>query len=164
MKRQYFEAFIKDVDQEPNSLDTRTITTTDFTKEFVDLEARLATKREVFGRFIEILRNKTASVDEILATERQIGQLQEEIESAVSRLNYLKDQVAHSTVTLEIYQNITLHASATEPRLGEELANAFNAGFDGITYTLILLIHLWPIIIIGGTTWLIVVYRRKMQF
>ncbi|HLT74267.1 MAG TPA: DUF4349 domain-containing protein [Ohtaekwangia sp.] len=163
VEAQYFEAFIKDVDQEPNSLDTRTITTTDFTKEFVDLEARLATKREVFGRFIEILRNKTASVEDILATERQIGHLQEEIESAVSRFNYLTDQVAYSTISIEVYQHVTLHASVTEPGLGEELASAFNAGFDGITYTLILLIHLWPIIIVGGTAWLIVVYRRRMQ-
>ncbi len=159
----YLDAFLAGIDKQPKSLDTRTITTTDFTKEFVDLEARLATKREVFNRFTDILRTRTASVEEILATERQIGQLQEEIESAVSRLNYLRDQVAYSTVTLEIYQTIQLHATATGPGLGEEFADAFRAGLDGTTDSLILLTHLWAIILAGTTAWLVVRFRRRIQ-
>ncbi len=159
----HFEAFLNEIDREPKSVDFRTVTTTDFTKEFVDLEARLATKREVLDRFTTILRDKTGTVEDVLAAERQIGQLQEEIESAVSRLNYLKDQVAFSTITLEIYQTLNLHASVSETPLGEKFANAFRSGLNGITQSLIVLTHLWPLLIAGITAWLVFVYRRRIR-
>src|SRR5690606_18336536 len=77
----------------------------DVTEEYYDLETRLKTKKEVEARYIEILKSKAKTVEEILIAEDKIRYLREEIEAVEGRLRLLKNKVGLSTIQIEIYQD-----------------------------------------------------------
>ena len=126
----------------------------------MDLESRLRTKKDVHDRLKEILKTKTGTIDDVLSAERQLGEVQEEIEAATGKLNLLKDQIAYSRVSLEIYQ-VMRQKAALMPGVGTRLGNAFRSGFDGSVEVLIGLVHLWPLVLIvfvGGY-----IYQRNKR-
>lgn len=72
----------------------------DVTEEFVDLGIRVDNARRSRDRLLEILA-KAEKVEEILAVERELRRLTEEIERMEGRLKFLKDQVAMSTLSAD---------------------------------------------------------------
>ena len=99
-----FELFIHRLSKEALFIAQKNITTQDVTEEYVDLQSRLKTKKEVMKKYAEILRSKTKTVEEVLNAENMIRQLQEEIESAEGRLRYLSNQSSFSTIVVDIYE------------------------------------------------------------
>jgi hypothetical protein len=158
----YFYDLLKEVDGQAKFVNFRTIKTMDVSKEFVDLESRLKTKREVEQRYMEILRKKAGTIEELLDAEQQIGALHEEIEATISRINSLKDQVAYSTINLEFYQTITQELKA-EPTWAEKFVEGLNTGLTGILNLVVVLAYLWPLMIVGGVIAVAVKYIRKKK-
>jgi hypothetical protein len=153
VESRYFTALLSDIDKEAAIIHSRIIKTEDVGKQFVDLESRLQTKREVQERFKDILRKKAGTIEELLSAERQIGELQEEIEATVSKLNYLKDQVTSSTINLSFYQELEdAIAHDDQDGLGTRIAEAALNGFNGLLSITIGLINIWPLclMILGG--------------
>jgi hypothetical protein len=150
VQNEYFHELLQEIDQQALFVNNRDVTTDDVSKEFVDLESRLKTKREVEARYMEILRKKAGTIEELLNAERQIGELHEEIEATISRINHLREQVSYSTINLEFYQTITQELKAyEEPRTADEFKGALKAGLDGIIAVGLLLTYIWPLILIG---------------
>jgi hypothetical protein len=158
----YFYDLLKEVDGQAQFVNFRTIKTMDVSKEFVDLGSRLKTKREVEQRYMEILRKKAGTIEELLDAEQQIGALHEEIEATISRINSLKDQVAYSTINLEFYQTITQELKA-EPTWAEKFVEGLNTGLTGILNIVIVIAYLWPLIIVGAVAILAVRYLKKKK-
>ena len=151
VQSEYFQDLVKEIDQQARFVNFRNISTEDVVKQFVDLESRLKTKREVEARYMEILRKKAGTIQELLNAEAQIGELHEEIESTIGQLNYLKDQVSYSTINLEFYQTIEQEVAAadTETR-GDQFVAALSAGWNGIVSVMILLAYIWPVLLMGA--------------
>lgn len=157
-----FGDLLKEIDAQAVFVNFRNITTDDISKDFVDLESRLKTKREVEQRYMEILRNKAGTIEELLQAEEKIGDLHEEIEATVSRLNYLKDQVTFSTLQLEFYQTITQEvAQADDNSLRTEAAMALKTGWQAIIGLFIALLYLWPLLIVAPFAYYLIKRRRK---
>jgi hypothetical protein len=162
VRSEFFNDLLREIDKEAGHVHYRNIRTEDVAKQFVDLESRLKTKREVQERYKEILRTKAGKIEELLAAEKQIGELQEEIKAAVSRLNFLKDQVSYSTINLEFYQRIEDQNLAAEDQenIAKKFGNAFFSGLKGTIAVLIAATNLWPIIVVCV---LAVFYFRKKR-
>lgn len=159
----HFPEMLKVVDGLATKVVFRNITTDDVSKDFVDLESRLKTKREVQERYTSILRSKAGTIEELLEAERQIGVLQEEIEATISRLNFLRDQVAYSTLDLEFFAPAQpqLAAEDTTPSVGEEMTKAFMTGLRAVGHVALVLVYLWPLVLASGAGyWL---YRRRRR-
>ncbi len=161
----YFDDLLKAIDGQAVFVNYRKITTEDASKEFVDMESRLRTKREVEQRYTEILRHKAGTIEELLKAEQQIGELHEEIEATVSRINFLRDQVRYSTIQLEFYQVVEEQVAEvkTGPSLAEKFSQAFGTGMIGFMNILITLAYLWPLIILSGAGWYFFWFRRKKR-
>ena len=97
---QNFEALLEGITQDATYINHKSINTTDVTEEFVDLEARLATKKRVRDRYTDLLRSKAGTLDEVFAAEEKIRVLQEEIEAKEGRLHYLQEKVSNSSCLL----------------------------------------------------------------
>jgi hypothetical protein len=148
VRSEFFNELLKEIDQESVYTHYRNIKTEDVAKQFVDLESRLKTKLEVQERYKQILRTRTGKIEELLAAEKQIGELQEEIEAAVSKINFLKDQVAYSTINLEIYENVAEDKLAgDDDSILQKFTEAFLNGFDGAVHVLVALTRIWPLIL-----------------
>lgn len=153
VQSEFFQDLVKDIDSLARFVNYRTITTDDAAKEFVDLESRLKTKREVEQRYAEILRTKAGTITELLEAEQKIGNLHEEIEATVSRINYLEDRVSYSTINLEFYQTIMQQIAETETTsTGKEFKEALSAGWNGIVNFAIVLAYIWPLLALGIVT------------
>lgn len=141
----------------------------DVTEEYYDLETRLKTKKEVEARYIDILKSKAKTLNEILIAEDKIRVIREEIEAVEGRLNYLKNRVSLSSIQVEIYQDAYYSQETTRYKkyektgwsFGEKAGNAVATGWDGILIFFIGLLYFWPLFLIGGGIfWFI---RRRIR-
>ncbi len=124
--------------------DRKDITVKDITEEYVDVEARLKTKKDLEQRYIEILK-KATTVTEMLEIEREMGALRADIESIEGRLNVLKSQVAFSTLTVTIYEPVTA-PSFFGTRIGSGFVNGWNSLLDFFVF----IVNLWPFLLLGS--------------
>ncbi|MEO8189858.1 MAG: DUF4349 domain-containing protein [Acidobacteriota bacterium] len=80
------------------------VSTNDITRAYTDLEARLQVKRDAAVRVREILKNRTARLADVLAAEKQLSELVEQIESMEGERRYYDQQVALSTIAAELHE------------------------------------------------------------
>ena len=160
----YFAELLDEIISQAIYVNYKNVNTNDVSKDFVDLESRLKTKREVQKRYEEILRQKTGTIEELLKTEKQIGELQEEIEATVSQINFLSEKVRYSTIKLEIYQIAEQQITEVETNSGlpKKFSQAFFSGLSGLTNVLVGLTYLWPFVIIVSAAFYIWKRRRKI--
>ena len=144
-----------------NSIFTRKveITSNDVTEEFIDIETRLKTKREVRQRYIDILKNKTGDIKDVIEAEDAIRKITEEIEAKEGRLRYLSSRVNFSTVNIYIFQEVDYK---NEPQIfikpySSKLMKALLNGWTIVTELLLIIFNIWPLIFVGA----IIVWRRK---
>jgi hypothetical protein len=139
-----FDLLLKTISESAKKLDRKTISSHDVTEEFIDVEARIKTKKELESRYKELLV-KAETVQDLLAIEKEIGTLRTEIESIEGRLRYLQDRVSLSSLTIEFYE-LTTSSFGFFSKLGR----SFETGWNWLLAFLIGLIHLWPFILLIG--------------
>ncbi len=159
VKNKDFTNLINDI--KGNSIFTRKIEirSNDVTEEFVDIESRLKTKKEVRERYIDILINKTGKIKDVIEAEDAIRKITEEIEAKEGRLRYLSDKVDFSTVNILIFQEVDYK---NEPKVYKKsyfskTKDALKNGWSIITNFLLILFNIWPLIIIG----ILIIWKRK---
>jgi hypothetical protein len=96
-------------------------TSEDVGEEFVDVTVRVENARRLEQRLIQLLANRTARLADVLAVERELARVREEIERAEGRLRYLRTRAAMSTLTVLVHED--------EPILGRAGDNPIVAGF-----------------------------------
>jgi len=161
VRSEYFHALLKEIDQQSLYANFRDVKSDDVSKQFVDLESRLKTKREVEERYAEILRKKAGTLEELFDAEKKIEELHEDIEATVSRINYLRDQVSYSTIELEFYQTLTTPLKSKEElTLGDELLKGLATGWHATGKVLIALTYLWPLYLLIAVVLYIIRFRK----
>jgi hypothetical protein len=76
----------------------------DVGEEFVDVSARVANARRLEERLVELLRTRTGRLEDVLAVERELARVREEIERYEGRLRYLRTRAAVSTLTVNLHE------------------------------------------------------------
>jgi hypothetical protein len=160
-----FEPLLREIEHQAAYVNFRKVTSDDVEKEFVDLESRLKSKREMEQRYADIVRSKAKSMEELLKAEREIGKLHEEIEAVVSRINFLRDQVRHSTIKLEIYQIMEQQtlSMVNSKGLGSKFLRAFTTGWQGLTSVFVGIVYVWPIAVFGVPISYFLWFRRRRK-
>jgi hypothetical protein len=129
------------------------LTTDDVTAQHADIAARLATKRAVEKRYVDLLA-RAKKISEVLEIESKIGEVREEIESTESRLKTLNDEVAYSTISLTCYQILAQNApEAPVVSFASRVMESFYTGWTIITSLVIGLIALWPFLLLAPVIW-----------
>ncbi len=139
-----FDSLLNAIEKIAKKVETKSINSEDVTEEFIDVEARLKTKKELELRYREILK-QAHTVADIVSIENQIATVRSEIESMEGRLNYLKNQIAFSTLNLTYYEMI-----GTDFGFASKFVNALGNGWDNLLSFLIGLISIWPFVVIIG--------------
>jgi len=156
-----FDAFIAEISQGVKHFDRKEISAEDVTEEYIDVEARLKTKRILEKRYFELLA-KATKISEMLEIEKELSAIREEIEAKEGRLKYLKNQVSMSTVNLEMYTSNPSQSGATVSYF-EKMGKAVKGGFNNIATFFLGMLHVWPFILIfvAGFLFLRRRFRRK---
>jgi hypothetical protein len=87
-------------------------TAEDVGEEFVDVTARAANAKRLENRLVDLLATRTGKLEDVLAVERELARVREEIERYEGRLRFLKTRVAMSTLTITVHERAPL-VSAT---------------------------------------------------
>jgi hypothetical protein len=83
-------------------LKNQTLGTEDITKSYFDTESRLKNAHVMEQRLIDMLKTKTGKVADLLAVEKELGRVREEIEKMQGELKYWDAQVQFATVTIAL--------------------------------------------------------------
>ena len=139
----------------------RKIATEDVTGEVVDIKSRLQTKMQMRLKYLDFLK-QSKNMEEVLQVQNEINGIQEAIEAAAGRVEYLTHQSAMSTINLSFYQPINgYQPKDSTPSFLTRMSDAFKNGTRWIAELLIGLISLWPLLLIifGG----IFVFKKKFS-
>ena len=135
------------------------ITADDVTAEFVDIQARLKSKKEVEKRYTELL-SRAQKVTDVLEVENNLRVIREEIESTEGRLKLLKDEVSYSTITLTTLQKLKGDPQP-EISFAYRLKEASVNGWRGLEFLALTIVTLWPFLLIISPFVVWIVVRRK---
>jgi Domain of unknown function (DUF4349) len=83
----------------------------DVSQEYVDLQARTRQLEAVEAQLLQLLE-RANTVGAALAVQRELSQVQLELEQAKGRLNYLDDQVAFATISLAVHERLLVAKGA----------------------------------------------------
>ncbi len=95
-----YTAFVKDIEN-LGDLSSKSITGTDVTEEYIDLEARLNNLQKQEKRLTEIL-NMSNTVEEVLSVEKELERVRGEIDSLTGRLQYLDNRIDLATINVRV--------------------------------------------------------------
>lgn len=137
-----FEKLIAAIGEGVERFDNKNISVEDVTAKFLDVDARLRTKKELENRYLSILQ-KATKVSEIIEIEQKLGEVRGEIESTEGQLNYLKNQVAFSTLEVNYYVS-----KSPNPMHGSKLSKGFKNGWNNLIMFFIGMINIWPFVIL----------------
>lgn len=148
------------------------VDSTDVTEEYLDLEARLANRRVHEERLLELF-TQSGSIEELLAVERELARVREDIEIIEGRLRYLTDRVSMATVEIQLIQKPgetevpglkPVGIGETLRRSLRALINSSTLFLDILSYIFIILAALLPFAVpIGLVIWLIFRLRRRSK-
>lgn len=85
-------------------LESVSVTAEDVGEEFVDVAARAANAHKLELRLIDILGTRTGKLSDVLAVERELARVREEIERQEGRMRYLRSRAAMSTLAVTVHE------------------------------------------------------------
>lgn len=109
----------------------------DVTLQYYDLEGRLTTKRELLKTYQSYL-GRAKNIEEIMTVEKQIAELQNEIDWTGTRFRALADTVDYATISLEI-SGSSSGVPYKGPSLGERIGALFVSFGDFLSTALVIL-------------------------
>lgn len=159
-----FDLVLDSINNSVEFIEYENISTKDVTEEFIDVESRLKTKLEIKDRYESILRKKAKTVEEILETEKKLGDIQVEIEAAKGRLKYLNNRVTYSTIKIELYETVEYKKEPVSysKSFWDKSKEGFSNGWSFISILVLGIINIWPVII-SAFILIFFIKRKKLK-
>lgn len=137
----------------------RTTQVLDATEEVVDLDARVASQQASVAR-VRALLAQAASVGDVVAIESELSRREADLDSLTSRLEALREQVALSTLTVDLRATGTPPAAApSPPGFRDGLASGWEGlrtlGSAALAVVGFVLPFLPVLAVLGGIAWLV---------
>jgi hypothetical protein len=111
----------------------------DVTEEYIDLEARIRTKRALEMQFLEIMR-QARKISDALEVQSQLADVRTEIESLEGRRRFLENKSALSTISITLQTPAPLLA-ATTSGFQQNVQMAFGDGLDAASEIILFIIR-----------------------
>lgn len=128
-------------------INEKKITSADVTTEVIDTRSRLEAKKQVRLRYLDLLK-QARNMEEILRVQSEINGIQEEIESAAGRIEYLSHSSSFSTINLTFYQILNATAKDTDkPSFSTKLGAAFKNGWSWVGEVFVGIVSIWPLLL-----------------
>jgi hypothetical protein len=100
----------------------------DVTEEYIDLEARIRTKKALEAQFLEIMK-QARKISDAMEVQTQLAEVRTEIERLEGRRRFLENQSALSTINVTLHTPTPVVAAATRGFF-YDLKAAFGDGVD----------------------------------
>lgn len=150
-----FEQFRADL-KELGYLERDALNSQDVTEEYVDVERRIGNLKRTETRLLEHLDKSTDELKDILAVEKELSRVREEVERYEGRLQLLKNLTSMTTVTLTLIERESYdpaEAPTFRTQIGQTFSDSWGALVDlgqGVVLFMVGLVPWLPILIAIG--------------
>lgn len=158
-----FDKLLSFVSSSADKIDSKNINITDVTTNYIDITTRLANKKILENRYLDLLK-KASKISDLLEIENKLTEIRSDIESTQGRLNYLNKQVLYSSLNITFYTKQVIKA---DKPIG--FAYKFNTALhkgelflEHLLFKVVALWPLWSLCVIGFITFKIWRRRRKL--
>lgn len=144
-----FENAVNDLMKDVSKLNEKNISSEDVTTQLVDGKSRLEAKKQVRLRYLDLLK-QAKNMEEILTVQKEINNIQEDIELVNGRINTLSHESAMSTINFTFFQIIDANAKADnerQPDFLHKVKEAFANGWGWVGELFVGLISVWPLLV-----------------
>ena len=156
-----FDNAVTDLIKNVDLVEQKQVNSEDVTSEYVDGKSRLEAKKQVRQRYLELLK-QAKNMSEILEVQKEINDIQEEIEMVTGRINYLGQSSAMSTIHFTYYQVLKPGvAFDKEPGFVEKMKTAIVNGWYWTGEIIVAFAGIWPLLIVFGG---IAYYLKRKAF
>jgi len=141
----HFDEAVNAISSLKGKMMVKQISSQDVTAEVMDIRTRTEAKKRIRLRFLDMLQ-KAKNIEEIIQVEHEISNIQEQIEAAEGRLNYLTHATSYSTIELSFFQILDPKVIDDQnPGYAKRFLLALNEGLKWVGNLVILLATLWPV-------------------
>ncbi len=138
----------------------------DVTAQYVDLQAHrkiyLSRRKVLFG-----LMSHATTIGQTLTLQNQLDEVQLKIDQITGQLNYIKKQVAESTIKVDLHEPGAAAAESSDaidhPSLGRAWDRAVQGFFNIVAATVVGLGYLIPLLVLAGIVLLVVRFARRRR-
>lgn len=103
--------------------------TEDVTNQHIDVSARLRSLKAQEERLLALLE-ESGSLEELIALQDRLSEVQYQIDSYTSQLQALDDRIDYATVHVSLYE--VVRYTPIEPSFGERIGEAFQDMVEGL--------------------------------
>jgi hypothetical protein len=137
------------------------VSSEDVGEEYFDIEVRLANGRRLEQRLLTLLEQRTGSLEDVLAVERELARVRQEIEQLEGRLRYLRNRVDMSTLAVTVHEPGPILANVGENVIVRALKQAVRNFVNLVAAFIAALGVLLPMfaVLAGGWLW----WRRRQR-
>ncbi|MFP3511198.1 DUF4349 domain-containing protein [Peribacillus sp. SIMBA_075] len=163
-----FQDFLVVTEGQASEVAGRNVTGQDVTEQYVDLKARLKSKRAVEERLLAFMQDAKKTED-LLKISSDLAAVQEEIEQLTGQMKYLENQTSYSTVTITLSQErivvpgIDNAKLDTWERTKKQLATSANLLLKAGSGIIVFIIGNLPILIVLGGSGAVVHWAMKRR-
>ncbi|CAN5377670.1 hypothetical protein BH20ACI1_BH20ACI1_19170 [soil metagenome] len=140
-----FDETLNEIRKTSNRVIVETVKGEDVTEEFIDIEARLKTKKALEEQFLEIMK-RSNSVEDALNVQRELAEVRGEIEQIEGRKRFLENQASLSTIKIKLQSPTAFSANSSGffYQLKESIGSGYSAALNFILVLITVLIALLP--------------------
>lgn len=142
----------------------------DVTDQVIDVGARLSNARNAEKRLVDLLQKRTGDLADVLAAEREITRVREEIERFDAQRKNLERRVTYATLTLEVTEQqhaaLDLGPQPISGRFRDAFVTGITQALDGALGLSLLIVRIAPVLVLwiavlGWPVWAIVRWNRR---
>ncbi|MFE4351961.1 DUF4349 domain-containing protein [Peribacillus butanolivorans] len=163
-----FQDFLVDTEGQASEVVERNVTGQDVTEQYVDLKARLKSKRAVEERLLAFMKDAKKTED-LLKISSDLATVQEEIEQLVGQIKYLENQTSFSTVTISLSQDHIIVPGIDNKKLNtwertkKQFATSANFLLKAVSGLIVFIIGNLPVLIILGGVGAVIYWTLKRR-
>ena len=113
-------------------------------------------KRETSDRLRDILRTRTAGLSDVLAAERELARITEEIEQAEGERRFYDQQIALSTLTVALQEPSAMVEAGAFAPLTEALRDSLKRAVASLAALVYATVFLTPWLLVAWVMWKLV--------
>lgn len=134
----------------------------DVGEEFVDITARAGNARRLEERLVGLLATRTGKLSDVLAVERELARVREEIERYEGRLRYLRSRSAVSTLSVTVHEPRPLVSEPGQNPIAEAVRAAWRNAVSVVAAGIAGAGYLAPLALLAATA-IFLVRRNRLR-
>lgn len=138
------------------------VSTQDVTKEYADLETRLAVKEQTVARLRALLDSRSAKLSDVLDVERELSRAVAELEQMKGERRYYDQQIALSAIKLVLFERAPSRVTQFSGPISDAFHNSLDVLGSSVGVLIYLVVAVAPWIVIAlGVVWAVARIRRQ---